>query len=213
MSAPYASPLALRVSEVHKSYGARQVLRGVSLELGPGTLAGIVGENGAGKTTLLRILCGQTAADSGAVAHRGRLGYCPQETVLNDFLTVEQHLRYFQAAYGLGDLRRAEELVEELHFAEYRRARVAVLSGGTRQKLNLTLALMHDPQVLLLDEPYQGFDWETYLRFWSVAARLRDRGRCVLVVSHLAWDTGRLDCLYRLHDGVAEPWQPGPAEG
>ncbi|WP_367140474.1 MULTISPECIES: ABC transporter ATP-binding protein [Streptomyces] len=210
MAAPYAPPHALRVSEVHKSYGARRVLRGVSFDLGPGTLAGIVGENGAGKTTLLRILCGQTAADAGAVEHRGRLGYCPQETVLNDFLTVAQHLRYFQVAYGLSGLRRAEELMEELHFSEYRHSRVAVLSGGTRQKLNLTLALMHDPQVLLLDEPYQGFDWETYLRFWGVAARLRDRGCCIVVVSHLAWDAERLDRLYRLHDGVAARWQPGP---
>ncbi|MEU5050000.1 ABC transporter ATP-binding protein [Streptomyces sp. NPDC021096] len=207
-----APPYALRVGALHKSYGSRRVLRGVRLELGPGTLAGIVGENGAGKTTLLRILCGQIAADSGDIAHRGSLGYCPQETVLNDFLTVEQHVRHFQIAYGLEDTRRAGELIEELHFGEYRRTRVAALSGGTRQKLNLTLALMHDPHVLLLDEPYQGFDWETYLRFWDVAARLRDRGRCVLVVSHLAWDTGRLDRLYRLHDGVAEPWRPRSAD-
>ncbi|MEU1310650.1 ABC transporter ATP-binding protein [Streptomyces cinnamoneus] len=201
----------MSVSGLHKSYGSRRVLRGVTLALGPGTLAGIVGENGAGKTTLLRILCGQIAADSGSVAHRGSLGYCPQATVLNDFLTVQQHVRYFQVAYGLDGTHRAEELIEELHFAEYRRTRVAALSGGTRQKLNLTLALMHDPHVLLLDEPYQGFDWETYLRFWDVAARLRDRGRCVLVVSHLAWDAGRLDHLYRLHDGVAAPWRPDAA--
>ena len=81
------------------------------------------------------------------------------------------------------------------------------LSGGTRQKLNLTLALMHDPQVLLLDEPYQGFDWEMYLRFWEVAGSLRDRGRSVLVVSHLAYDTERLDAVYRLHGGVLKQAQ------
>ncbi|MEX2984098.1 ABC transporter ATP-binding protein [Streptomyces sp. C36] len=201
-------PYALRVRDVRKAYGSRQVLRGVSLDLRPGTLAGMVGENGAGKTTLLRILCGQTAAGSGEVDIRGSLGYCPQETVLNDFLTVDQHVRYFQAAYGLPSTGRAEELIEELHFAEYRHTRVDDLSGGTRQKLNLTLALMHDPSVLLLDEPYQGFDWETYLRFWSLAGRLRDSGRCVLVVSHLAWDAERLDVLHQLREGVAEPWEP-----
>ncbi|MCC3767766.1 ABC transporter ATP-binding protein [Streptomyces sp. UNOC14_S4] len=198
----------MSVRDVHKSYGSHEVLRGVTLALAPGTLAGLVGENGAGKTTLLRILCGQIAADAGEVAHAGALGYCPQETVLNDFLTVEQHVRYFRAAYGLADTARAEELIEELHFAEYRHTRVDALSGGTRQKLNLTLALMHDPEVLLLDEPYQGFDWETYLRFWELAARLRDRGRCVLVVSHMAWDTGRLDELHRLRDGAAARWEP-----
>ncbi|MFF4528982.1 ABC transporter ATP-binding protein [Streptomyces sp. NPDC001407] len=200
-----APPPALSVRDVHKSYGSHEVLRGVSLTLAPGTLAGLVGENGAGKTTLLRILCGQLPADSGTVEHLGALGYCPQETVLNDFLTVEQHVRYFRSAYDLDNVDRAEELLEELHFAEYRHTRVDALSGGTRQKLNLTLALMHDPRVLLLDEPYQGFDWETYLRFWDLAARLRDRGRCVLVVSHLAWDTERLDELHELRDGVAGP--------
>ncbi|RLU87498.1 ABC transporter [Streptomyces griseocarneus] len=202
------TPHALSVRDVCKSYGSHEVLRGVTFALARGTLAGLVGENGAGKTTLLRILCGQVAADSGEVAHQEALGYCPQETVLNDFLTVDQHVRYFRAAYGLEDTAHAEELIEELHFAEYRHTRVDALSGGTRQKLNLTLALMHDPQVLLLDEPYQGFDWETYLRFWELAARLRDRGRCVLVVSHMAWDTGRLDELHQLRDGVAARWEP-----
>lgn len=119
---------------------------------------------------------------------------------------VHQHLRWFRTAYRLDGTGRADELLDELRFAEYRHTRVEVLSGGTRQKLNLTLALMHDPDVLLLDEPYQGFDWETYLRFWDVAARLRERGRCVLVVSHLAWDAGRLDVVHRLKDGVAAPW-------
>lgn len=199
------TPYALRVHDVHKAYRSRRVLHGVSFSLEPGTLAGVVGENGSGKSTLLRVLSGQIAADAGRVDRRGSLGYCPQETVLNDALTVGQHLRWFQHAYGLQSASRAEELLEELHFAEYRQVRVEQLSGGTRQKLNLALALMHDPQVLLLDEPYQGFDWETYLRFWDVASRLRERGRCVLVVSHVAWDAERLDVVHRLRDGVTTP--------
>ncbi|OEJ22230.1 ABC transporter [Streptomyces agglomeratus] len=192
----------MRVRDVHKSYRRRSVLEGVSFDLPAGQLAGIVGENGAGKSTLLRILVGDLPLDSGSVDCRGVLGHCPQETVLHDAFTVEQHLRFFQSAYGLDSLERAYELLEILHCTEYRHARLGTLSGGTRQKLNLTLALMHDPQVLLLDEPYQGFDWDTYLRFWDLAADLRDRGCSVLVVSHLAYDASRLDRLYRLHDGV-----------
>nr|WP_037825343.1 ABC transporter ATP-binding protein [Streptomyces sp. NRRL B-1347] len=211
------APYALRVRDVHKAYRKRRVLRGVSFGLEPGTLAGVVGENGSGKSTLLRILCGQLAADAGQVERRGPLGYCPQEAVLNEALTVDQHLRWFRTAYRIDGPGRADELLDELHFAEYRHTRVGLLSGGTRQKLNLTLALLHDPRVLLLDEPYQGFDWETYLRFWDVATRLRDRGRCVLVVSHLAWDAGRLDVVHRLRDGVATPWsgegRPADARG
>ena len=192
----------LRIRDVRKSYRDRPVLRGVSLDLHAGQLVGIVGENGAGKSTLLRILVGDLAADSGVVERVGVLGSCPQDTVLHQAFSIDQHLRFFQAAYGLDNLDRAFELLEQLRFGGYLHERVAALSGGTRQKLNLVLALMHDPKVLLLDEPYQGFDWETYLRFWDLAAALRDRGCAVLVVSHLAYDASRLDTLYRLQEGV-----------
>ena len=192
----------LRIRDVHKSYRHRPVLRGVSLDLHAGRLVGIVGENGAGKSTLLRILAGDLAADSGVVERTGLLGCCPQDTVLHQAFSVEQHLQFFRAAYGINSLTRAFELLDQLNFSSYRNERVEALSGGTRQKLNLVLALMHDPQVLLLDEPYQGFDWETYLRFWDLAAALRDRGCAVLVVSHLAYDAFRLDTLYRLQAGV-----------
>ena len=135
----------------------------------------------------------------------GRIGYCPQDVVLNNSLTVRQHLEFFKAAFALADLRRAEEIMETLNFSEYLDELAGVLSGGTRQKLNLTLALMHDPQVLLLDEPYQGFDWDTYQRFWDLATHLRDAGRSVLVVSHLTYDTERLDELWQLSKGTLHP--------
>ncbi|MER7195860.1 ABC transporter ATP-binding protein [Streptomyces flaveolus] len=192
----------MEVRGVHHAYRRRAVLRGVDLDLGPGVLAGIVGENGAGKTTLLKILAGELRADRGRVRHGERFGYCPQEVVLNDALTVRQHLEFFQTAFALADLRNAEKVMQTLQFSQYADIRAGALSGGTRQKLNLTLALMHDPQVLLLDEPYQGFDWDTYQRFWELAAQLRDAGRSVLVVSHLAYDTDRLDELWRLEAGV-----------
>ncbi|MGA5605106.1 ATP-binding cassette domain-containing protein [Streptomyces griseoincarnatus] len=193
---------AVEVRGVHHAYRRRKVLQGIDLDLGAGVLAGIVGENGAGKTTLLQILAGELRADRGTVRHRGRFGYCPQEVVLNDALTVRQHLEFFQTAFALEDLRHAEKVMEALQFSQYADVRAGVLSGGTRQKLNLTLSLMHDPQVLLLDEPYQGFDWDTYQRFWELAAHLRDAGRSVLVVSHLAYDSERLDELWRLEAGA-----------
>jgi len=192
----------VEVKDVHHAYRRRVVLRGVDLRLRAGTLCGIVGENGAGKSTLLKILSGELRPTRGSVRHGGRFGYCPQHVVLNDALTVRQHLTFFQTAYRLADVRYAEEITEILGFTGYADERVGVLSGGTRQKLNVTLALMHDPQVLLLDEPYQGFDWDTYQRFWDLAGRLRDAGRSVLVVSHLAYDTERLDELWRLDGGM-----------
>ncbi|GAB3648744.1 ABC transporter ATP-binding protein [Streptomyces sparsus] len=201
----------MEVEGVHHAYGRRAVLRGVDLRLGAGSLCGIVGENGAGKSTLLKILSGGLRPSRGSVRHGGRFGYCPQHVVLNDALTVRQHLTFFQRAYRLADQRYAEQVMDTLGFAGYADERAGVLSGGTRQKLNVTLALMHDPQVLLLDEPYQGFDWDTYQRFWELARRLRDAGRSVLVVSHLAYDAGRLDELWRLDGGVLRPDRAVPA--
>ncbi len=194
--------------DIVKSYGRRVVLREVSFAVAPGALVGIVGENGAGKSTLLRILAGELRPNHGEVTVRGALGYCPQEVILNDALTVAQHLDYFRAAYGLDNLRHADELIERLNYQRYRQTPVGALSGGTQQKLNLTLALMHDPSVLLLDEPYQGFDWETYLKFWELATGLRERGCAVLVISHLLFDQSRFDHLYHLDQGRLSSIEP-----
>jgi ABC-2 type transport system ATP-binding protein len=209
-------PPLLSAQGIAKTYGRfrrHHVLREVSFTVTPGTLVGIVGENGAGKSTLLKILAGELRPDRGRVELEGALGYCPQSVILNDTLSVAQHLDYFAAAYGIRDLRRADELVQQLAYQQYRQATVATLSGGTKQKLNLTLALMHNPRVLLLDEPYQGFDWETYLRFWDLASALRARGCAVLIISHLLFDQQRFDALYQLRDGrlqqLAIPGVPG----
>ncbi|WP_181139214.1 ABC transporter ATP-binding protein [Streptomyces sp. Ru72] len=201
----------MEVRDVRHAYGRREVLRGLEFDLRPGVLAGIVGENGAGKSTLLKILSGELRPQRGTVRHGGGFGYCPQDVVINDALTVRQHLEFFRVARGLPDLRHAEAVMQALRLSEYADERAGRLSGGTRQKLNLTLALMHDPQVLLLDEPYQGFDWDTYQRFWDLASRLRDAGRSVLVVSHLAYDAERLDELWRLQGGVLHPATAVPA--
>ncbi len=191
----------LRAENIARSFGRRAVLRDVNLTVAPGALVGVVGENGAGKSTLLRILAGELRPNHGAIMRTGALGYCPQAVLLNDTLTVNQHLAYFGAAYNLTDLTYAEQLIDRLGYQHYRRMPIATLSGGTKQKVNLTLALMHQPAVLLLDEPYQGFDWETYLRFWELAEELRAQGRAVLVISHLLFDQHRFDALYRLENG------------
>jgi ABC-2 type transport system ATP-binding protein len=193
----------LRVRDIEKSFGRHKVLKGVSFEVAPGTLVGVVGENGAGKSTLLKILAGELRPNRGQVFRRGAVGYCQQQVILHDGLTVDQHLDYFRAAYGIRDLRCADELIERLGYTTYRTAVVGTLSGGTKQKLNLTLALMHRPQVLLLDEPYQGFDWETYLRFWDLTSDLRTQGCAVLVISHLFFEQQRFDELYQLQQDRA----------
>jgi len=193
---------SLLVSEVARAFGRTQVLRSVTFAAHGGQMVGIVGENGAGKSTLLRIIAGLLPPSGGRVDVRGRIGYCPQEPQVHFGLTVAQNLEWFRAAYRLDDGGRTEALLEALALRQHRTALVSAVSGGTRQKLNLLLALMHDPEILLLDEPYQGFDWDTYLRFWGLAEEFRRAGRVIVVISHLFFERGRFDTLLRLGDGV-----------
>jgi ABC-type multidrug transport system ATPase subunit len=124
--------------------------------------------------------------------------------MLWDKLTVDEHFELFARAYALDRdaiERAVTGLLEELQFTQYRGYRIEDLSGGTRQKLNLALSLMHDPDLLLLDEPYSGFDWETYLRFWEMSERRRNAGMGILIVSHLLTERERLDRMFELCEG------------
>ncbi len=184
-----------------------QILDGASLEVRHGEIVGLVGENGSGKSTLMKIVVGLLDRDAGTVEHGGRLGYCPQIPLLWEKLTVAEHFELFARAYELDDAaaeRAATGLLDELNFARYRDYRIEDLSGGTRQKLNLALALMHGPEILLLDEPYAGFDWETYLHFWEMSAGRREEGMGILIVSHFLSERERLDRIYTLRDGRCE---------
>lgn len=206
------APAVLRISGVMKSFhrGAWprrrtiRVLNDACLEVHPGELVGLVGENGSGKSTLMQIVVGLLKRDAGEVERPARVGYCPQVPMLWDKLTVDEHFDLFARAYGLGEddaARPVDALLAELDFAKYRGYRIEELSGGTRQKLNLALSLMHEPELLLLDEPYSGFDWETYLKFWEMSERRRDGGMAILIVSHLLAERERLDRMLELRNG------------
>ena len=202
----------LRVAGVEKSFHRGvwprrrtiAVLKGASLEVNAGELVGLVGENGSGKSTLMQIIVGLLRRDAGDVDRPARLGYCPQVPMLWDKLTVDEHFALFASAYDLDEDQASQSvdaLLAELDFAKYRGYRIEELSGGTRQKLNLALSLMHEPELLLLDEPYSGFDWETYLRFWEMSERRRDDGMAILIVSHLLAERERLDRMFEIRDG------------
>jgi ABC-type sugar transport system ATPase subunit/ketosteroid isomerase-like protein len=199
----------LRASAIVKSFGRKRVLDGVSLEARAGEVVAIVGENGAGKSTLLRICAGLERADSGGVWIDGRVGYCPQEPGLFELLSADEHLALFAPALGLsreGGLVEGRRLLGELGFPVDDRAQARRLSGGARQKLNLALALLGDARVLLLDEPYQGFDHGAYVNFWEHVARWRAGGIAVVIVTHLLADTGLVDRVVELaipRDGIA----------
>ena len=200
-----ATGTALAVRGVTKAFGRQQVLRSVSFTVGEGEIIGITGENGSGKSTLLRIIVGLLRPDQGTIEHPVRFGHCDQGPLVFPDLTVAEHFTYWGRAYGLERnawISAQDELLERFTFRRFLDTRAARLSGGTRQKLHLCLALLHRPGLLLLDEPYQAFDWQTYLRFWQYTLELGSRGTAIVIVSHIAHERARFDKVFELREGT-----------
>ena len=199
--------MKLKAENITKSFGPHAVLDGASFELGHAEVVGIVGENGTGKTTLLKIVMGLLPATHGSISADGIVGYCPQDITVFEALTPHENYRYFSRAYKSRDSHTHDfdaawlDLMRRFRFEEYQHRRVSDLSGGTKQKLNLALALIHSPDILILDEPYSGFDWETYECFWRYTSELRQQGKSVLIVSHLINDRSYFDRIYDLKNG------------
>ena len=199
--------MILNSEHIAKSFGKNKVLKDISFQLEAGSITGIVGENGSGKSVLMEIIVGLRNADKGSVNRKGRIGYCPQKVLLFPHLTVQEHFNYFSVAYGLSSAqskKRSEELLQHLNYKKYQKEKIINLSGGTQQKLNLSIALLHEPDLLILDEPYNGFDWDTYQRFWMFTNQLKKQGCAILIVTHLLSEQERLDRIYELKNGILE---------
>ena len=196
--------MILSARNLYKSFGKNHILEGLDLEVAPGKLYGIVGENGSGKSTLLKILVGQWRPNRGEVIVHDKIGYCPQKVTLFPHLTVDEHFSFFAAAYRLKSevlQENKQHLTEYFSFGKYLNEKVAYLSGGTAQKLNLCLALLHNPKLLILDEPYNGFDWDTYLKFWEYVGKLRNENCSLLIVSHFITEKQLFDRIFTLENG------------
>jgi len=205
------SATVIRADRIEKTYDswlpftrAVEVLDGATLDIRAGDIVGIMGENGSGKSTLMQILAGVLDHDNGTITRNGSIGWCPQEPRLYDRLTVDETFDLFGRAYDMteDEIEDAEDwLLDELDFERFRDRQVRHLSGGNRQKLNLSVALMHEPDLLLLDEPYTGFDWETFQAFWDLTEELGDRGVGIAIISHIINERDRFDVIYELHEG------------
>ncbi len=182
-----------------------EVLKGVDFEVDRGEIIGIVGENGSGKSTFMKILTGVLKQDGGTVERNGKIGWCPQEKLLYERLTVGEIFTLFGTGYEMDrvEIKNAEEkLAQRFGFEDYLDYQVDKLSEGVKQKVNLSIALMHDPDLLLLDEPYEGFDWNTYLKFWDMTEELIEDERSIVVISHFVNERERFDSIYELEDGL-----------
>jgi ABC-type multidrug transport system ATPase subunit len=195
----------LRVEDLAKRYGRRTVFGGVSFCLVESGITGVFGENGSGKTTLLKCLLGIEAHQRGSVWTVERPGYCPQENYLNPRYTVEEHLGFAASIYGtVGPLEEGypASLLDRFRLRPCLKQRISTLSGGTYQKVKFVTSILDRPRLVLLDEPYDGFDWRMYEAFWEVLAQLRAAGAAVLLVTHFAFDRARFDALLSLEGGT-----------
>jgi ABC-type multidrug transport system ATPase subunit len=203
MRPPRRVPGAVRldVRGITKRYRSQAVLTGVDLVVRAGEIAAVVGANGCGKSTFLRICAGLVSPDRGTVTVHGSIGYCPQDGGTSEFLLPDEHFVLIGAGRGLSRdaaRRTGRAHAAALDWVPAGRTQARHLSGGTRQKLNLVMARLGEPDVLLLDEPYQGFDRGTYLDFWHEVWRWRDAGKAIVVVTHLLNQLDRVDIVLDL---------------
>lgn len=187
----------LELSDVYVSHGNRSVLSGLNLKISEGEIYGLLGPNGAGKTTALRVITGQLIPQRGTCTVLGApvnkaskqfIGVVPQEICLFDRLTCEENLRFVAALYGLRGQRRRERIDECLALFELTARRgslVHTLSGGMQRRLHVALGIVHEPKLLILDEPTVGMDPESRRLLWLLMRRLRSQGLAILLTTHL----------------------------
>ena len=198
---------ALEVSGLRKRYGDVPAADGVSFRVEAGTIVGLLGPNGAGKTTAVSIVCGLVLPDAGEVRvggrplsgdtdpAKGRLGLVPQELALYEELSGDDNLRFFGALQGLDSSRlasRTEDVLRRTGLLDRRRDRVKTFSGGMKRRLNLAAGLLHDPDVLLLDEPTVGVDPQSRNAIFESLEALRDAGKAILYTTHYMEEAERL---------------------
>jgi ABC-2 type transport system ATP-binding protein len=186
-----------------KRYGERVALRSVSLTAGRGELVAVIGPNGAGKTTLLTILAGIQKPDEGDVETASRVGWVPQQAALYGKLTVDENLTLFARLERCADPRTTVERMLELTGLPDRAGdQVATLSGGNRQRVNIAIGLLAEPDVLLLDEPSSALDPRQRERLWEFILRLAEDGTTVVYATHHIQEADRYaDRLIVLADG------------
>jgi ABC-2 type transport system ATP-binding protein len=194
----------LEARDLEKRYGRREALRQVSLAAGRGERVAIIGPNGAGKTTLLEILAGIQKPDGGTISHApDELGWVPQQASLYSKLTVRENLRLFARLERCVDVDDAvERMLEQTRLRDRADDQVGILSGGNRQRVNIAIGLLAEPQVLLLDEPSAALDPRQREYLWEFIAELAERGTTVVYATHYIDEADRYaDQVIVLADG------------
>lgn len=194
----------LNIQNLCKAYGKRQVLRNLTLDIQPGEIYGLLGPNGAGKTTTINILCNLLQADSGTIEINGQpvsektkplIGVAPQANLLYKTLSCQENLDFYAQIYGLPrPLRKArvQACLEAVKLRDRAHSPVETLSGGMQRRVNIAVALVHQPQLVILDEPTTGLDIETRYEIWELIRNLQRQGMTILLTTHLLDEAERL---------------------
>ena len=199
-----ASDFAIDVCGVTKKFGARSVVNDIAMQVRPGEIYGFLGPNGSGKTTFLRMLCGLLKADAGSGHCLGydfrresaeikkRVGYMTQKFSFYEDLTIEENLGFIARLYGMPQRKVAvQKSLERLGMIERRTQLAGTLSGGWKQRLALAACLIHEPQLLLLDEPTAGVDPKARRDFWEEIHQLAAEGLTFLITTHYMDEAAR----------------------
>jgi len=209
----------LKVRDLKKSFGDKKVLDKLSFSIDHNDIYGLLGPNGAGKTTTINILCNLLDADAGTISIKGApvsestkqlVGFAPQDISVYQDLTCKENLLFFASIYGLQGAEKTErtnELIQIFDLHEYENIKVANLSGGWRRRVNIALALVHSPSILILDEPTAGLDIEARYELWELIKNFTDSNVSVLLTTHQLEEAERLcSCIGILQKGriVAE---------
>lgn len=194
----------LQIENLNKTYGQRAVLRGLNLTIPPGQIYGLLGPNGAGKTTTINILCNLLTPDSGSIlvnqqpvsaATKHLIGVAPQENLLYRSLTCAENLGFFAQIYGLTPAQRRRQVslcLEAVGLIDRAHSPAETLSGGMQRRLSMAIALVHQPKLLVLDEPTTGLDIETRYEIWELIKTLQQQGMTILLTTHLLDEAERL---------------------
>ncbi|HEX9633664.1 MAG TPA: ABC transporter ATP-binding protein [Gemmatimonadales bacterium] len=187
-----AMDVVLSASGVIRRFGYRTVLAGVSLSLRRGEVLLLVGPNGAGKTTLLRVLAGLLRPATGHVERHGAIGMVAHDAMLYPALSGRANLRFFARLHGIADLGRVDAVLEQVGLSRRADDRVGTFSRGMLQRVAIARALVHEPELLLFDEPLSGLDAAASRTLVELLASFRERGTAMIIVSHEMERLGRV---------------------
>lgn len=205
---------AIEFTNVKKQYGPVEALRGVSFSVGRGEMFGLIGPDGAGKTTAIRAICGLLHVDDGSIRvlgkdpvkqHRaitGSVGYLSQRFSLYGDLSIDENIAFFAEIHGVRDYRgRRDRLLDMTQLTPFRRRLADQLSGGMKQKLALACTLVHEPKVILLDEPTTGVDPVSRREFWKLLSQFLAAGITILMSTPYLDEAERCSRIVLLHEG------------